>query len=231
MELHGLLALVHSDLLVRIVFGTGLGAIIGLERDLHGRPAGLRTHPIVALASATFMVVSTRFVFFQHYREGDLVEVDASRIAASVVSGIGFLGAGAILRTGFTVRGLTTAATLWLVAAIGMAAGGGMFSVAVFVTIVGLFTLTLLRRFEDRGEPIPRQRVTISLDESRATVADTIAALESSGAKVLQQEYERNERQTRVSLEIRTPTLVDNHQLARSIDRIVGITHLKIERL
>ena len=231
MELHGLLALVHSDLLVRIVFGTGLGAIIGLERDLHGRPAGLRTHSIVALASATFMVVSTRFVFFQHYREGDLVEVDASRIAASVVSGIGFLGAGAILRTGFTVRGLTTAATLWLVAAIGMAAGGGMFSVAVFVTIVGLFTLTLLRRFEDRGEPIPRQRVTISLDESRATVADTIAALESSGAKVLQQEYERNERQTRVSLEIRTPTLVDNHQLARSIDRIVGITHLKIERL
>ena len=231
MELHGLLALVHSDLLVRIVFGTGLGAIIGLERDLHGRPAGLRTHSIVALASATFMVVSTRFVFFQHYRQGDLVEVDASRIAASVVSGIGFLGAGAILRTGLTVRGLTTAATLWLVAAIGMAAGGGMFSVAVFVTIVGLFTLTLLRRFEDRGEPIPRQRVTISLDESRATVADTIAALESSGAKVLQQEYERDERQTRVSLEIRTPTLVDNHQLARSIDRIVGITHLKIERL
>jgi putative Mg2+ transporter-C (MgtC) family protein len=231
MELHGLLALVHSDLLVRIVFGTGLGAIIGLERDLHGRPAGLRTHSIVALASATFMVVSTRFVFFQHYREGDLVEVDASRIAASVVSGIGFLGAGAILRTGFTVRGLTTAATLWLVAAIGMAAGGGMFSVALFVTLVGLFTLTLLRRLEDRGEPIPRQRVTISLDESRATVADTIAALESSGAKVLQQEYERDERQTRVSLEIRTPTLVDNHQLARSIDRIVGITHLKIERL
>ncbi len=231
MDIHRWLAVVHSDLLARIAVGTGLGAIIGLERDLHGRPAGLRTHSIVALASATFTVVSLRFVFFQHYGAADLVEVDASRIAASVVSGIGFLGAGAILRTGFTVRGLTTAATLWLVAAIGMASGGGMYSVAVFVTMVGLVTLTLLRRFEDRGEPIARQRVSISLDESRSTVAETVAALERSGAKVFQQEYERGEGHSQLSFEIRTPTLVENHQLARSMDGIAGITRVKIERL
>src|SRR4029078_8843485 len=102
------------EIALRILLGTGLGAVIGFERDLHGRPAGLRTHSIVALASATFMVVSTRFLFFHHYLAGDVVEVDPSRIAASVVSGIGFLGAGAILRTGITIRGLTTAARLSL---------------------------------------------------------------------------------------------------------------------
>ena len=84
----------HLELLVRILVGTVLGGAIGYERDLHGRPAGLRTHAIVALASATFMVVSTRFVYFQHYAKDDLVAIDPSRIAASVVSGIGFLGAG-----------------------------------------------------------------------------------------------------------------------------------------
>ena len=112
-----------------------LGGAIGYERDLHGRPAGLRTHAIVALASATFMVVSTRFVYFQHYGKDDLVAIDPSRIAASVVSGIGFLGAGAILREGITIRGLTTAAGLWLVAAIGMAAGGGMYVESLFATV------------------------------------------------------------------------------------------------
>src|ERR1700685_1006931 len=101
-----------------------LGAVIGYERDIHGRPAGLRTHALVALASSTFMVVSTHMVYFQHYQHGDLVEVDSSRIAASVVSGIGFLAGGAILRTGFTIQGLTTAAGLWLGAAGGVGGGG-----------------------------------------------------------------------------------------------------------
>jgi uncharacterized membrane protein YhiD involved in acid resistance len=137
---------------VELLLGTGLGAAIGLERDLHGRPAGLRTHAIVSLASATFIVISTRFVFYQHYAAGDLVEVDASRIAASVVSGIGFLGAGAILRTGITIKGLTTAASLWLVAAIGMAAGASMYAVAVFVTIVGLGTLNRFRHRYQHSE-------------------------------------------------------------------------------
>jgi putative Mg2+ transporter-C (MgtC) family protein len=104
-------------LLVRLVVGTVLGAMIGYERQLHGRPAGLRTHLIVALASTTFMIVSTHFVYFQHYGKEDLVAVDSSRIAASVVTGIGFLGAGAILRTCISVQGLTTATGLWLVAA------------------------------------------------------------------------------------------------------------------
>src|SRR4030095_1316089 len=126
------------ELLTRLVVGTVLGAVIGYERRLHGRPAGLRTHLLVALAATTFMIVSTHFVYFQHYAKEDLVAVDTSRIAGSVVNGGGLLGRGAILRTGVGIQGLTTAAALWLVAAIGLAAGGGMYAISVAATVIGV---------------------------------------------------------------------------------------------
>jgi putative Mg2+ transporter-C (MgtC) family protein len=101
-------------MITRIALGAVLGGVIGYERDRHRRPVGLRTHLIVAMTAATFMVISSQFVYLQRYGKDDLVEVDSSRIAASVVSGIGFLAGGAILRTGVTIQGLTTAAGLWL---------------------------------------------------------------------------------------------------------------------
>src|SRR2546426_11785539 len=97
------------ELLIRLVVGTLLGGVIGYERDVHGRPAGIRTHLIVALASTTFMLVSTHFVYFQHYGRDDLVTVDSPRLAASVLTGIGFLRRGALLLTRGTVQGLYTA--------------------------------------------------------------------------------------------------------------------------
>ena len=119
------------ELLLRIVLAGALGAAIGYERDLHRRPAGLRTHMLVAMASAAFMVISTAFSFHQDYEGHELVKVDASRIASEVVSGAGFIAGGAILRSGPTVQGLTTAAGMWLVTAIGLASGAGMFVIAV----------------------------------------------------------------------------------------------------
>jgi putative Mg2+ transporter-C (MgtC) family protein len=111
------------------------------------------------------MVVSTHMAYFQHYKAGDLVEVDGSRIAASVVSGIGFLAGGAILRNGVTVQGLTTAAGLWLVAAIGLCAGGGMYIESVAATVLGLAALMFLRRFEDKDDRV-RRRLSLTLDDS-----------------------------------------------------------------
>jgi putative Mg2+ transporter-C (MgtC) family protein len=223
----------HLELLLRIVLGTVLGAMIGFERDLHGRPAGLRTHTIVALASATFMVVSTRFVFFQHYLSTDLVAIDPSRIAASVVSGIGFLGAGAILRTGITVRGLTTAAGLWLVAAIGMAAGGGMYVEATFTTAVGLAALTLLRRFEDRGGPTVRRRVTVVIDETKCPVGTLQERLTHAGAVVAQEQYERpsDDGRVRLTFEVRTAVAVATHDLGRALEDLDGVHQIKVEPL
>jgi putative Mg2+ transporter-C (MgtC) family protein len=219
------------ELFSRILLGTVLGGVIGFERDLRGRPAGLRTHAIVALASATFMVVSTRFSFFQDYRPGQLIQVDPSRIASCIVSGIGFLGAGAILRTGFTVRGLTTAAGLWLVAAIGMASGSGMYMISVFATLLALLTLTVLRRLEDRGEPAARQRISVAVADADATVPAMLATLAGPGTQVSLEEYERrDDGSVRVTLEVRASRPVDGHELARTLAGVPGARDFKIER-
>jgi putative Mg2+ transporter-C (MgtC) family protein len=163
-----------AELVLRIVVGMLLGGVIGYERDIHGRPAGLRTHAVVALASATFTVVSTQIVFFQDYKIGGVAEVDGSRIAASVVSGIGFLAGGAILRNGITVQGLTTAAGLWLVAAIGMCAGAGMYVESVAATVIGIAALTFLRRFEDKDNRV-RRRLAITVSDGSTTAEDLLA--------------------------------------------------------
>lgn len=191
-------------LLTRIVVGTALGSVIGYERDIHGRPAGLRTHALVALASSVFMVVSTHFVYYQHYSEHDLVAIDTSRIAASVVSGIGFLAGGAILRTGVTVQGLTTAAGLWLVAAIGLCAGGGMYPESVGATIIGIGALTALRRFEDKDDRI-RRRLTLTFSDSATTVNDLLAKLASSDLPATIEAWDKDatSAQRRVTLAVR----------------------------
>ncbi|MBL8788213.1 MAG: MgtC/SapB family protein [Deltaproteobacteria bacterium] len=175
-------------LVTRIAVGAALGGVIGYERDRHRRPVGLRTHIIVALAAATFMVVSAWFPAWQGYEVGAGVDVDASRIAASVVSAIGFLAGGAILRNGLSIQGLTTAAGLWLVTAIGLAAGAGMFAVAAAVTAMGVLTLTLLRRFEDKADHLARHRVEATL---RGAPAALFAGLTPMGATVEGLVYER----------------------------------------
>ncbi|HEY4393903.1 MAG TPA: MgtC/SapB family protein [Polyangia bacterium] len=223
----------HLELLVRILVGTLLGGAIGYERDLHGRPAGLRTHAIVALASATFMVVSTRFVYYQHYGKDDLVAIDPSRIAASVVSGIGFLGAGAILRDGITIKGLTTAAGLWLVAAIGMAAGGGMYVVSLFATVLGLAALTLLRRFEDRGLRFSRWRLSLTVDPSRTTLAAITDRLAKLGATIKREEYARTMEgpEARGTFELRLPAAFNDQAIVDALERDDAVRAVKLQQI
>ncbi len=131
--------------LLRILVAAGLGAAVGIERELREHEAGLRTHMLVAVGSALFTLVSA-YGFSEFFALGTRVApVDPTRIAAQIVTGIGFLGAGAIIRQGSNVRGLTTAATLWAVAAIGLAAGAGFYGGAVATTIVVIFALWPLR--------------------------------------------------------------------------------------
>ena len=140
------------DLALRLTVGLVLGAIIGFERELHRQPAGFRTHSLVSLGAALFTVVSA-FGF-----TGDLV--DPTRVAAQIVSGIGFIGAGTILQYRGHIRGLTTAASLWSVAAIGTAAGAGLYVVAMVGTVLILVILSLL----DNVERFARRRLNLPPD-------------------------------------------------------------------
>lgn len=140
------------DLALRLTVGLILGAIIGFERELHRQPAGFRTHSLVSLGAALFTVVSA-FGF-----GGDLV--DPTRIAAQIVSGIGFIGAGTILQYRGHIRGLTTAASLWSVAAIGTAAGAGLYVVAIVGTVLILVILSVL----DNVERFARRRLNLPPD-------------------------------------------------------------------
>jgi putative Mg2+ transporter-C (MgtC) family protein len=130
---------------LRIVLAAALGGAIGIERELRDREAGLRTHMLVSMGSALFTLVSAYGFHDFLVHGGSVVRTDPSRIAAQIVTGIGFLGAGAIIREGLSVRGLTTAATLWVVAAIGMAAGAGYTWAAVVTTVLVLVALWPLR--------------------------------------------------------------------------------------
>ena len=137
------------DLLIRLLTATLFGALLGLERDIHGGAAGLRTHLLVSVGAAVFMILSINVARFGSASHPDFARVtDPGRIAAQIVTGIGFLGAGAIIKEGFSVRGLTTAACLWVAAAIGMTCGAGFYLLAIITTLVSLFSLTILAYFE-----------------------------------------------------------------------------------
>ena len=130
--------------LLRLVMAMIVGGAVGLEREYHDRPAGLRTHILVCVGSCLIMLISAE-VSLGFAGE---IQSDPARIAAQVVSGIGFLGAGTILREGVTVRGLTTAASLWIVAALGLGAGAGLYVQTVAAVVITLVSLSLLSQVE-----------------------------------------------------------------------------------
>jgi putative Mg2+ transporter-C (MgtC) family protein len=149
------------DLAVRILVAAGLGLAIGFEREIHGHPAGLRTHMLVALGSALFTVLSIH----GFTGEPGAGPVDPTRIAAQIVSGIGFLGAGAILKDGIVIRGLTTAASLWATSAVGMAAGAGEYAIAGVSAAVILVSLWPINAIADRlhGTSLPETQVRLAM--------------------------------------------------------------------
>jgi putative Mg2+ transporter-C (MgtC) family protein len=221
----------HTEMIARIAAGAVLGGVIGYERDLHRRHVGLRTHLIVAMTAATFMVISSQFVYWQHYAKDDLVSVDGSRIAASVVSGIGFLAGGAILRTGLTIQGLTTAAGLWLVTAIGMCAGAGMYPESAVVTVFGIIALTVLRRFEDKN--VRRRRVSVSLGPEAVGIDPVADALRAIGATVVELEYERHmrddEKHIVVTMDVQLSEDVPIPKLIAALESVVGVRRVHLQ--
>jgi putative Mg2+ transporter-C (MgtC) family protein len=193
------------DILLRVSLAAALGGAIGFERELREREAGLRTHMLVSVGAALFTMVSAyAWTDWQFSTDAGIV-FDPTRIAAQIVTGIGFLGAGAIIRQGLSVRGLTTAATLWVVAAIGMAAGAGYYPAAVITTVLVLFSLWPLRiaafRVSERFRP-EEGRLAVELGAGATTVS-VLEAVEQAGAQVSSLEFEEEGDTRRVDLRVR----------------------------
>jgi len=164
-------------LAVRLIVAAILGALIGFEREVHQHPAGMRTHLLLAVGAAAFTELSM-FAFNDVIGRPD-IDLDPSRVAAQIVSGIGFLGAGAILKYGTSIRGLTTAASLWTTAAIGMAVGAGEWliaSVGTFITVFSLWPLNaLVARIHRPGSQMIRLRLEVGRLEALGDVSRLLA--------------------------------------------------------
>lgn len=155
------------DLLFRIFLAILCGALLGYERERHGISAGLRTNLLVCAGSALIMIISKYFYFTTGELPGDITLTrDPARIAAQIVTGIGFLGAGVIIKDRGSIRGLTTAATLWFNSGVGMALGVGMVVIPIFCTITGVIALSVLKKLHFK---IPRETykdITISCSDT-----------------------------------------------------------------
>jgi putative Mg2+ transporter-C (MgtC) family protein len=209
------------DAFFRLAVAAALGGVIGLERELDEKAAGLRTHMLVSLGSALFTMVGAYGFHDFLVGGGAIVRADPSRIAAQIVTGIGFLGAGVIFRQGFTVRGLTTAASLWVVAAVGMAAGAGFWKGALIGTVVGIVSLRPLEWLKEKA--IPQRaaaRLSVELAEG-GSAGRVLEALERAGDLLA---LSRDGR--RLEIEVR----MDFQQRTRALEEIAGLDDVREAR-
>ena len=159
---------VLTELVIRLVVAVALGGALGMERSYHGRPAGFRTHALVGLASASLMLISAFEGVWFHLPEGVRATIDPTRMAQGIMTGIGFLGAGVIMRHGPTVRGLTTAASIWITAGIGILVGIGFYVAAGLTAGIALAALSGFRWIERnvRSESYADFSVTFAADRA-----------------------------------------------------------------
>lgn len=212
------------DLALRLLAAAVLGAVIGFEREIHDHPAGMRTHLLVSLGSAAFTVLSI-YAFTDPSAPAGTAPVDTSRVAAQVVTGIGFLGAGAIIKYGTSVRGLTTAASLWATAAVGMAVGAGWWLVALVATAIVVFSLwplnSIVNRIRVHGPRPLRVRVHApSLDAlgglSRAMSSRRVEIAEVNTQRLGKGTYE-------IELLLKRPITLSQHDLIELVDAVPDV--------
>jgi putative Mg2+ transporter-C (MgtC) family protein len=207
------------DILVRLAAAALLGAALGLEREIHGHQAGMRTHMLVALGSAVFTVLS-----IYGFSTPGGAAYDPSRISAQVVTGIGFLGAGAIIKYGTNIRGLTTAASLWVVASIGLAAGAGAYFLATAGTAIALLALwplhVLVGKLNLRGGQLVRVELDLKKLEAFAGVSRVLL---THHVETISVASEKSKLGHRMDLELRMPNQSETHGVLADLEALPGV--------
>jgi putative Mg2+ transporter-C (MgtC) family protein len=172
-----------SDILIPCFLALFFGGLIGFQREKAERPAGLRTHALVCLGSTVFTIVS--YLGFS-----SLTGVDPSRVAAGIVAGIGFIGAGVIFRQGTLIKGVTTAASIWIVASIGISLGTKLYYLAVLATLGGFVTLSILKHIEDKVIRIPNYVVRVTVTENFKDINEILKIFKRKSVCIKSRKYE-----------------------------------------
>jgi len=212
------------EIIFKLLLGTLLGGIIGFERQTHGRAAGFRTQLLVCVACVLLMIISENY-YIKGAMHPDLTRVDVTRIAAGAMTGVGFLGAGVILKTGLSIQGLTTAACIWIVAAIGLAIGAGQYLAGVSGFVITFFSLWGLRILEGRMPRLTYRYVTITTDDSGDEQMVTLP-FEKKGFKIFRMDYAMAPRDKEKTF-IFTVTTKDDVLIKEVVDAVVGLTAVK----
>lgn len=219
---------IEWELLLRLALGAVYGGVIGFERQIHGRPAGFRTQMLVCIASVLLMEVSELGRIYGA-QDASFIRLDPGRIAAGAITGIGFLGAGVIIKMGVTVQGLTTAACLWMVAAIGLALGAGLYVESTGALLLTLFTLLALRVIERHTSRLLTKFLEITAVEGmdEKTVLD---AIKISGAFVQNVDYQSDseKRELRINYAIGIYSTSPLKNLLDNLTKLDGIKRVEI---
>ncbi len=180
-----------QETILRLLIGAIIGGAIGFEREVHGRAAGFRTQLIVCLAAVLIMVISENYY---HYMQNTtaILQIDPARIAAGALIGIGFLGAGVIVKSGATVRGLTTAASIWIVSAIGLAIGAGLYFEGIITAVITIIALVVLRKVEKKIKTMLFKTITVSTRIDKGVEETITSTLIDYGIKIHSIDYEKN---------------------------------------
>ena len=211
-----------------ILIAAGLGSLVGLERELHGQPAGLRTHMILAVGASLAAIMS--ITYSQFLSNPDLPS-DPGRIVAQVVSGVGFLGAGAILKFGISVKGLTTASSLWTTAIIGIAAGSGYYEIASFTTVLVFVILTIINKIETLFLPSYRNHtLKVSLSDRPGIVNQIREVLSENGVKIISLNANMPDKSNlRLSMIIRKPKELGMDRVINLVNSLDEVDSMEIE--
>jgi putative Mg2+ transporter-C (MgtC) family protein len=218
-----------EEALLRLALAAAFGGVVGLEREFREREAGFRTHMLVSLGSALFTIASAYGFRDFLVNGGSLVRTDPTRIAAQIVTGIGFLGAGAIIRQGLSIRGLTTAATLWVVAAIGLTTGAGYYSAAGITTLLVIVSLWPLRILAHRVLSRFRtetNRLAAQLPAGQSP-APLIAELEQLGAHLHALEIGHEADRRTVLLDVSLPPRSDAPAIVAKLSELEHVLEIR----
>lgn len=211
---------VAIEILVRILLACLIGGIIGYEREKKSHPAGLRTHLIVCLTSCLIILLSS----FWHYHVDFL---DTSRLAQGAITGIGFLGAGTILRDGDKVRGLTTAASVWMVACLGLLVGGGLYYIAIVTTFVVIFVLIVLGRLERKFITyIHKLQISLEVDNSKEIIKKLFEVGKYYNVKI--ETLEVNNKKNILNFQVIINKYEDKNQFLQELALIEDIKTFKV---